>query len=165
MILITDVQYPTSGGGWAAGVSCLGWEDAVAQHEHTAFVKDVAEYQPGQFYLRELPCLLSLVKTAPTPPSVIVVDGYVWVNDKPGLGAKLHEATGLPVVGVAKRPFFEGGARVLFRPNSKNPLYVSAAGLDIEEALENISSMHGPYRIPTLLKRADSLCRQAAQSN
>lgn len=163
MILITDVYYPSSGGGWAAGLSCLGWGDAVAQYEHTAFIEDVAEYQPGQFYLRELPCLLKLVSTAPVPPSIVVVDGHAWLNGKPGLGAKLHGATGLPVVGVAKRPFFEGAAGVIFRQNSKNPLYVSAAGLDVEDALKNIESMHGPYRIPTLLKRADSLCRQAAQ--
>lgn len=164
MILITDVQYPPTGGGWAAGVSCLNWEDDVAAHEHTVFIKEVAEYQPGNFYLRELPCLVALIQAAPLPPSIVVVDGYVWINGKPGLGAKLHEATGLPVVGVAKRPFFEGGAEVLSRPGSKNPLYVSAAGISVEEAVMRVGSMHGLHRIPTLLKRADSLCRWAAQS-
>jgi deoxyribonuclease V len=47
----------------------------------------------------------------------------------------------------------------VFRGESKNPLYVTTAGIDDEIAREFIQTMHGKHRIPTLLKRVDSECR------
>ena len=45
-------------------------------------------------------------------------------------------------------------------------LYSSSAlkslGSDVEEAARCVGSMHGPYRIPTLLRQVDQLCRTAA---
>ncbi len=40
---------------------------------------------------------------------------------------------------------------------------LTAAGISPECAAEHVRAMHGPYRIPTLLKRIDSLCRNAQQ--
>jgi deoxyribonuclease V len=37
--------------------------------------------------------------------------------------------------------------------------FITAAGCDAELAAENIRAMHGPFRLPTLLKRVDRLCR------
>jgi deoxyribonuclease V len=39
---------------------------------------------------------------------------------------------------------------------------VTAAGIDVEEAARHVAAMHGNYRVPTLLKRVDSACRQAS---
>ena len=39
------------------------------------------------------------------------------------------------------------------------PLYVSAVGVDLVNAADNIRRMHGPHRLPTLLKQVDGLCR------
>jgi deoxyribonuclease V len=47
----------------------------------------------------------------------------------------------------------------IVRGKSKQPLYISAVGLSISQAAEHVHSMHGPYRIPTLLKRVDLLSR------
>ena len=33
--------------------------------------------------------------------------------------------------------------------------HLTAAGMDVAEAADRIRGMHGPYRIPALLKRAD----------
>jgi deoxyribonuclease V len=37
---------------------------------------------------------------------------------------------------------------------------VTAVGIDLAEAARRLGEMHGPYRIPTLLKRVDRLCRE-----
>jgi deoxyribonuclease V len=74
----------------------------------------------------------------------------------------LHEALGgaVPVVGVAKTRFASAAAVDVVRGDSQKPLFVTAAGVDVEWAAEQVKRMHGPYRIPTLLKRVDQLCRQ-----
>jgi len=89
----------------------------------------------------------------------------VWLDDAyaPGLGAHLYEALGktVPVVGVAKTQFLSASVAVtVTRGNSRRPLYVSAACMDLETAARNIQSMHGPFRVPTLLKKVDQLCRR-----
>jgi deoxyribonuclease V len=124
----------------------------------------VAPYEPGRFYLRELPCLLAVLARAPAPLAAAVVDGYVWLADetRPGLGAHLFESLGgtVPVVGVAKTRF-AGAERALpvTRGDSLRPLWVTAAGIDPTEAAEHVRRMHGPFRIPTALRRVDRLCR------
>jgi deoxyribonuclease V len=125
----------------------------------------VAPYQPGQFYRRELPCLLSVLATVAEPLEAIVVDGYVWLSDdRPGLGAHLYEALGHreAVIGVAKTRFAGAEAEPVIRGGSRRPLYVSAAGLERAAAARHIERMHGTYRLPTLLRRVDQLCRGRA---
>jgi deoxyinosine 3'endonuclease (endonuclease V) len=53
-----------------------------------------AEYVPGQFYKRELPLLRAVIDNLPSRPSMLIIDGYVWLGatDAPGLGAHLFEA-------------------------------------------------------------------------
>jgi deoxyribonuclease V len=78
------------------------------------------------------------------------------------LGAHLYAALGkkVPVIGVAKTRFTAASAaRAVRRGSSNRPLYVTAAGIDIETAVQHVQSMHGPYRLPTILKRVDQLCR------
>jgi len=43
--------------------------------------------------------------------------------------------------------------------NAARPLYVSAIGLDPREAADHVAAMYGPYRILTLIRRADQLAR------
>ncbi len=126
-------------------------------------IERVAPYQSGQFYLRELPCLLAVLEKGP-PADIIVVDGYVWLGDeqRPGLGAHLYRTLDekAAVIGVAKTRYAGATAvQELLRGASRSPLYITAAGMDLSEAAHHIAEMHGPYRIPTLLKRVDDLCR------
>lgn len=48
------------------------------------------------------------------------------------------------------------------RGTSTSPLFVTAVGIDPQVAADRVRDMHGPFRIPTLVKRADSLARGAA---
>jgi deoxyribonuclease V len=164
MIACLDVDYRESAAR-AAGIAFHDWSDATPSTEKVITVVDVQPYQPGQFFRRELPCLLAVLRELP-PVAVVVVDGYVWLDgvSVAGLGAHLYQALGgeVAVIGVAKTRFAEAGAAMeVFRGRSARPLFITAAGMNAQIAAEHIRSMHGSNRIPTLLKRVDSLCRQA----
>jgi len=162
VILCVDVDYRVTE-VVAACVAIHGWADASAAVEHVArFAEPPAAYEPGEFYKRELPYLTRAIAALATVPSVVVIDGYVWLGpDRAGLGAHLHAALGqVPVVGVAKHHFAGATtAREVLRGGSKQPLYVTAAGLSVDAAAAAIASMHGPHRLPTWIKRADQLAR------
>ncbi|MHA0033508.1 endonuclease V [Deinococcus sp. PESE-13] len=163
MILAADVQYGDTG-AQAAGVLFTDWPDAAPERTLLVHLPEVAEYVPGEFYRRELPCLLRLVEVVAVPLSAVVVDGYVTLGEdaRPGLGWKLWEALGraVPVVGVAKTAFAGTPAETeVRRGGSHSPLYVTAAGLPLADAKAQVAAMHGPHRLPTLLNQADRLAR------
>ncbi len=165
MLACTDVFYPDVGD--EAKAACLlfeKWESPSEVRAITEDVKGIAPYEPGAFYKRELPCLLAVLKKANTPLEVIVIDGYVWLSGdgRPGLGAYLYEALGgsTIVVGVAKTSFIGSGFAVpVVRGKSQKPLYVTSRGVEPAVAAGWIQRMHGPHRLPRLLKQVDSLCR------
>ncbi|MEO7729694.1 MAG: endonuclease V [Kofleriaceae bacterium] len=77
-----------------------------ASWKATLSIEDVLPYEPGGFYKRELPCWLALLahaRAAGIVPDLLVVDGYACFGPgRPALGEHLVQATGTPVVGVAK---------------------------------------------------------------
>ncbi len=165
MIACLDVAY-VHAAAYAAGIAFRDWCDSGPAEERTLLPTEVQPYLTGQFFRRELPCLLAVLRALP-PVGVAVVDGYVWLDDagKPGLGAHLYQALDgeVAVIGVAKTRF--RGANIaceVTRGKSARPLFITAAGISPERAADHIRSMHGCYRIPTLLKRVDGLCRRAA---
>lgn len=155
-----DVGYREEVGSVTAGVCFHTWEAEESLWE--ALVRSTtvpAPYEPGSFYKRELPCLLLLIQQVPSV-DVLIIDGYVDLQDRKGLGRYLYEATGTPVVGVAKTVFHgHSGVVEVLRGESARPLFVSAAGVDLNQAASGVRAMSGPFRIPTLLKRVDALSR------
>ena len=96
------------------------------------------------------------------PVEAVIIDGQMWLREgQPGPGARLHEALGARkvVIGVAKAAFAGGSAVPVLRGDSSRPLYVTAAGTNAHGAAKLVRGMHGPHRVPTLLKRADQLAR------
>lgn len=162
MLACLDVDYRDS----FAVAACLlfdAWTAQAATAQAVIPIAAAARYEPGQFYRRELPCLLTVLEAVPRLPEILLIDGYVWLGeDRPGLGAHLHEALSgrATVVGVAKTRFVAAvSACAITRGSSRSPLYVTAAGMDAEEAARCVQSMHGAHRIPALLKQVDRLCR------
>jgi len=168
VILAVDVQYHKNV-AFSAGVLFSDWHSATPSGEYVSIVKDIKDYEPGNFYKRELPCIMQLLDEHQLTPSTIIVDGYVFLDgkEKPGLGKKLYDSLSgnVEVIGVAKN-MFSGIPKEceLYRGKSKNPLYITAIG-NLEKAKENIAKMHGIYRVPDLLKKTDRLCRETANKS
>jgi deoxyribonuclease V len=168
-IAILDAAYAENG----AGVGCVLAKDWAAPEASAQFAKHIPgapqQYEPGAFYKRELPLLLAMSAELPSMPSAYVIDGYVWLEaHRPGLGARLYDAIGArtPIVGVAKTPFRGDACSIpLSRGNSSRPLHITAAGIGVGQAAMLIASMHGENRIPTLLKLADRLAREAVSKS
>ena len=125
-------------------------------------VDDVAPYESGSFYKRELPCIVSLLQDLDVRDiSLIVIDGFVYLDDdgRYGLGGHLYERLErrVQIVGVAKS-LFKGSCkfvREICRGESKRPLFVSAVGMDVNEAAQLVKGMSGEFRLPSLLKILD----------
>ena len=68
------------------------------------------------------------------------------------------------MVGVAKTAF-DGSAHAhaVLRGNSARPLFVTAAGTDLEAAGRAVGGMAGKDRLPTLVAMADRLCREGLE--
>jgi deoxyribonuclease V len=163
LLLAIDVGYRETG-AIVAAVLFQDWSDPQPDRELTLAIEGIADYEPGQFYKRELPCILALVKQLDRLPSCIVIDGYVQLgaDRRPGLGYHLYQALGgeVAVIGVAKTQF--QGTPIdteLLRGDSQRPLYVTAIGLPQDQALAQVAMMAGPHRLPWLLKRVDQLSR------
>jgi deoxyribonuclease V len=133
---------------------------------YTEILENIEEYIPGEFYKRELPCILSLYKKLSVKPDLIIVDGFVYLDDENrlGLGGYLYKALEgkIPVIGVAKTNFATiiNNKREVLRGESEKPLYITSIGINIDLAANIVQSMDGQYRIPTLLKKLDSLTKE-----
>ena len=162
MFVAVDVQYPPCGGARAAAVLAA---DATFCHllaDRTGQVTQVPPYQPGQFYLRELPPLHAVLGGL-EGINLLIVDGYADLDPggRPGLGAQAHAEFGVPVIGVAKTPFRTAthAVPVVRGESAARPLYVTAAGMSRHQAADLVRHMAGRCRLPDALRRADALAR------
>lgn len=125
-------------------------------------VDGVAPYESGSFYKRELPCIASLLQDLDVRDiSLIVIDGFVYLDGdgRYGLGGHLYERLErrVQIVGVAKSPF-KGSCKLvreICRGYSKRSLFISAVGMDVDEAAQLVKGMSGEFRLPSLLKILD----------
>lgn len=166
MILAVDVDYRRDGSAVAAGLQLRNWSSDVAERTVIRRIEQALPYRPGSFFERELPCILGLLSDMTMKPGTIVIDGYAWLGPdrRAGLGAHLFKALdhAVPVVGVAKSRFNETPARTeIFRGSSSRPLFVTAVGMDEDVARAQVRSMHGRFRVPTMLSAVDRACRDA----
>jgi len=165
MLAALDVDYREDGTAVAAVVLFGAWDAPAPDAEIAVRVQQVAAYEPGAFYKRELPCLLAaLAEVVESEIEVVVVDGHVWLGEgRPGLGAHLYEALegAASVIGVAKNAFTGAPAQEVLRGDSTRPLFVTAVGIEPEVAAQHVRDMAGEHRLPTLLKRVDRLARDS----
>jgi deoxyribonuclease V len=156
----TDVHYLPRGGARAALVMTDDATFSSIASEKTAVVADVAPYQPGEFFRRELPPLRAVLAEAIAEVELLVIDGYVDLDPhgRPGLGAHAHQEFGVPVIGVAKTRFATAvHALPVVRGRSARPLFVTAAGIPLVDAAAMVHAMAGKFRLPDALRRVDML--------
>ncbi|MCD8455243.1 endonuclease V [Tenacibaculum finnmarkense genomovar ulcerans] len=166
MILAFDSYYFDN----KAKTVCLGfdsWTDKEPLNIYVEITENIADYEPGSFYKRELPCIISLLKRIDINEiELIIVDSFVLLDDhgKLGLGGRLFEKLNkkIPIIGVAKSGFHSNNlnTKKILRGNSKKPLFVSSVGIELNIAYENIKSMHGDFRMPTLLQILDTKTKE-----
>lgn len=163
MIAALDVHYSDTKAS-AAAVVFESWDSETPLSTYVVSTQNCGDYLPGQFYLRELQPLLAVISAIRDEITIFVIDGYCHLSAEGERGLGAHLAENLPdestIVGVAKSRFRGSQhATEVFRGESKRPLFVTAIGLNYHQAANKIASMHGPYRIPTLLKEVDRLSR------
>ncbi len=166
MILAFDTYYFDN----KAKTVCLSFEkieDNEPKKIYSEITENIADYEPGSFYKRELPCILSLLKKIElNNVEYIIVDSFVYLDDngKIGLGGHLYNELNkeIPIIGVAKSSFESNKklTKSLLRGISKKPLYISSIGIELEKAYEKIKNMHGEYRMPTLLQILDTKTKE-----
>jgi deoxyribonuclease V len=170
MLVCIDVDYRDGPRGrtiaCAAGIVFPDWASPTSVAEHVVQLDEVADYEPGQFYKRELPCVLAVLERVEFGVHGIIIDGYVILDEHgtPGLGGHLWEQLEqrVPVIGVAKNPFSRPNPSIeVLRGDSQRPLYVTALGVEAQTAAADVRRMHGRFRLPTMLKRVDRLCRDS----
>ena len=163
MIVAIDVQYDSKNNGFYGLVGFESWTSSVPAFTRTGVKEDCHQYISGQFYKRELPVIQKAMERLDSLPDILVVDGHVDLDEaKPGIGRYLFELydAAIPIVGVAKNQFGNSEIAIqVTRGKSANPLFVSTAGVKPEQAAKWIREMHGPFRVPKLLKLADRLAR------
>lgn len=141
------------------------WKDAEARELRVWQGGPAAPYQPGDFYKRELPLILTALKDFDLSlVDAIIIDGYVYLNDQGrlGLGGHLYHALSerIPVVGVAKSYFRDNNAEAVLRGKSSKPLYVTALGMAAEDAADRLKGMAGTYRMPDVLAAVDRATKE-----
>ncbi len=165
MILAFDTYYFDN----KAKTVCLAfdnWATTDSYEIYSEIIETNEDYISGEFYKRELPCIMSLYKKINLDNiEAIIIDGFVFLDDgkKMGLGGYLYQtlASKIPIIGVAKTNYFtiEKDKRAIYRGISINPIYITAIGIDLDMASELIQNMSGEYRIPTILKKLDTLTK------
>lgn len=159
-----DVDYPGTGG--ARGALVVAGEPTFGTliDERVTWLDEVAPYEPGAFYKRELPAVHALLDPLPAM-DLLIVDGYVDLDPdgRPGLGAHVHDELGIPVIGVAKTAFHSAThAITVRRGGAERPLFVTAAGVPLPSAAALVAAMAGAFRLPDALRRVDALARGRA---
>lgn len=148
----------------AAAVAFDDWDAPDATRTCTSVIAHVEKPARGGLDLRELPCLLQLLREHALQADVIVIDGFVHLDaqESPGLGQHLFHALGgrVAVIGVSRTPMAETPAQFeVFREEGARPLVVTCAGIDLGAAKARLRTMHGRKRLPTLLKLVARLAR------
>jgi len=161
MIVAVDVYYSSNSGAVAAAVVFSSFTDCEPHSVYISKIDRADDYVPGQFYKRELPCIMSVLQQINEEIDTIIIDGYVDPGNKPGLGRYLWDLLErkIPVIGVAKSFYMGTEAVKVLRGRSRQPLYITSAGMEIAEAAARIEKMAGKFRIPSILKLADQISR------
>jgi len=148
----------------AAAVAFDAWDAAEATRTYLSRIAHVEPAVRGALDLRELPCVMQLLREHKLEPELILIDGCVHLdaNETPGLGQHIFHALGgsVPIVGVSKKrlPGLTAQFEVM-REEETQPLLVTCAGIDIGAAKARLRAMHGRKRLPTLMKLVARLAK------
>ena len=166
MKLAVTVQFH----GTQAQAAAVAFDVRESPEATKTFISHIAQVEKatrGELDLRELPCMVQLLREHRLEPELILIDGFVHLDadETPGLGQHLFHALGglTPIVGVSKTslPGLLSTQFEVMREDEAKPLIVTCAGIDIGAAKARLRAMHGRKRVPTLLKLVARLAKNA----
>jgi len=107
MITAIDVNYKDDGSAVVGAVVFSDYSDSTAYRTYLSEILVVEEYKAGQFYRRELPCIMAILRIIEEKIHTVIIDGYVDIGERPGLGRHLWKVLDFKkeVIGVAKKYF------------------------------------------------------------
>ena len=157
-------------GGLAAAVAFEEWDAAEATRTYASRIAHVEKVRRGELDLRELPCILQLLREHALAPDAIVIDGFVHLDaqETAGLGAHLYHALGArtAVIGISRTSMADTPAQFeVHREEEARPVVVTCAGIDLGAAKARVRAMHGKRRVPTLLKLAARIAKGNAAAS
>jgi deoxyribonuclease V len=165
MKLAVDVHF--GDGAVTAAVAFDEWDSPEPSRTYTSRIAHIEKAARGELDLRELPCLLQLLREHALEPDVMVIDGFVHLDAKetPGLGRHLYHALGgrTAIIGVSKTSMPGISAQFeVSREEETRPLVVTCVGIDLGAAKARLRAMHGKRRLPTLLKLVARIAKGSA---
>lgn len=175
-----DIGFEDGGETTRAAAVLLDGETAEPRHALIARVPTSMPYVPGLLSFRELPALLAALGKLPETPDLLFIDGQGIAHPRRlGIAAHVGAVTGLPCIGVAKKPLVgtadgvlgdQRGARVALRHRGEQigwllrskprclPLVVSPGHrVSMAAAVEATMRYVGRYRLPEPTRQADAL--------
>ena len=166
MKLAIDVHLDADG-GLAVALSFDDWGAVEPTRTYTSRIAHVEKAVRGELDLRELPCILQLLREHALEPELVLIDGFVHLDaqETPGLGQHLFHALGArtAVIGVSKTAMAsmaETPAQFeVAREEEARPVVVTCAGIDLGAAKARVRMMHGKRRVPTLMKLAARIAK------
>ncbi len=179
MKVIVDVQYVDNTAYVALGLF-EEWSSDTFAKVILKKIENVAPYESGAFYKREMPCIIAALNEAAITDNIdtLVIDGFVHLSKtRIGLGMHLYNAltrtpitdskfASIKIIGIAKTKFkgCEEVSKPLIRGSlASNPLYITAVGISLDEAVTIVKNMHDKARIPTLANAIDRHARDFAK--
>jgi len=163
--LAIDTYY-TEENAYTVGVFFSQWDDTEPLKITKRTTKPEFPYIPGEFYKRELPCIMDLLGGVDFDSlSTIIVDGFIRIEKDgilvPGLGEHLYDEVkdwNISIIGVAKSKFdgCERWSVPIIRKAGSKPIYVQGIGRYTDDmAASLIKGMAGSNKLPTLLRLLD----------
>ncbi|MEU6369574.1 endonuclease V [Streptomyces sp. NPDC046931] len=178
-----DVAYDDERGVVAAAAVVLDAATLAVVAEATAVGEVSFPYVPGLLAFREVPTVLAALDALDRDPGLVVCDGYGLAHPRRfGLASHLGVLTGLPTIGVAKKPFTftyqdpgvprgstspllagpEEVGRAVRTQAGVKPVFVSVGHrVGLDNACAHTLALAPEYRLPESTRRADALCRRA----
>jgi deoxyribonuclease V len=156
--------HPHGDGAWAAAVAFEEWDAREATRTYTSHIEQLPKPARGELDLRDLACVMQLLREHKLEPDTIVIDRAVHLDaaDTPGLGRHLYDALGgrVAVIGLSTKAMPGLPAQFeVYREEEARPVFVTCVGVDLGAAKVRVRGMHGKRRVPTLMKLAGRLAQ------
>ncbi len=174
-----DVGFEQDGRITRAAVAVLSFADLTLHRHAIARRPTSMPYMPGLLSFREVPAVLDALAQLDPLPDLLLVDGQGYLHPRRfGIACHLGVLTGIPAIGVGKRPFvgehapvpnLRGawepvrdageviGAALRTRPNTR-PLYISVGHrVSLATAIAYVLHCTPTYRLPETTRLAHRL--------